>query len=80
MIGEELATSDSAYYHWNQWIFLKFHEMKLVERRTAPTNWCDACNTVLANEQVKNNRCWRCNEEVRQKAIPKLVAKNDTIY
>ena len=66
----ELATSDSTYYHWNQWIFLKFYEMKLVERRTAPTNWCDACDTVLANEQVKNNRCWRCNEEVRQKQFP----------
>ena len=66
----ELATSDSTYYHWNQWIFLKFYEMGLVERRTAPTNWCDSCDTVLANEQVKNNRCWRCNEEVRQKHFP----------
>ena len=56
----ELATSDSTYYHWNQWIFLKFYEMGLVERRTAPTNWCDSCDTVLANEQVKNNRCWSC--------------------
>ncbi len=66
----ELATSDSSYYHWNQWIFLKFREMGLVERRTAPTNWCDSCDTVLANEQVKNNRCWRCNGEVRQKQFP----------
>ena len=66
----ELATSDSTYYHWNQWIFLKFYEMGLVERRTAPTNWCDSCDTVLANEQVKNNRCWRCAEEVRQKHFP----------
>jgi leucyl-tRNA synthetase len=66
----ELATSDSTYYHWNQWIFLKFYEMGLVERRTAPTNWCDSCDTVLANEQVKNNRCWRCAGEVRQKHFP----------
>ena len=65
----ELATSDSTYYHWNQWIFLKFYEMGLVERRTAPTNWCDSCDTVLANEQVKNNRCWRCAGEVRQLSL-----------
>jgi leucyl-tRNA synthetase len=66
----ELATSNSTYYHWNQWIFLKFYEMGLVVRRTAPTNWCDSCDTVLANEQVKNNRCWRCADEVRQKYFP----------
>ena len=74
----ELATSDSAYYRWNQWIFLKFHEMGLVERRTAPTNWCDSCDTVLANEQVKNNRCWRCNGEVRQKHFPSWYLKMTT--
>jgi len=63
----ELATSDASYYHWNQWILLRFHEMGLVERREAPVNWCDSCDTVLANEQVRNNRCWRCAGEVRQK-------------
>ncbi len=71
----ELATSDQAYYKWNQWIFLKFHEMGLVERRTAPVNWCDACDTVLANEQVKNNRCWRCNSEVVQKDMAQWFLK-----
>ena len=71
----ELATSDSSYYHWNQWIFLKFHEMGLVERRTAPVNWCDPCDTVLANEQVKNNRCWRCAGEVRQKDMAQWFLK-----
>ena len=39
----ELATSNAEYYHWNQWIFLKFYETGLVERRTAPVNWCDDC-------------------------------------
>ena len=71
----ELATSDSSYYRWNQWIFLKFHEMGLVERRTAPVNWCDDCDTVLANEQVKNNRCWRCAGEVRQKDMAQWFLK-----
>ena len=71
----ELATSDSTYYRWNQWIFLKFYEMGLVERRTAPVNWCDSCDTVLANEQVKNNRCWRCAEEVRQKDMAQWFLK-----
>jgi leucyl-tRNA synthetase len=71
----ELATSDSTYYRWNQWIFLKFHEMGLVERRTAPVNWCDSCDTVLANEQVKNNRCWRCADEVRQKDMAQWFLK-----
>ena len=71
----ELATSDATYYRWNQWIFLKFHEMGLVERRTAPVNWCDPCDTVLANEQVKNNRCWRCAGEVRQKDMAQWFLK-----
>ena len=71
----ELATSDSTYYRWNQWIFLKFHERGLVERRTAPVNWCDTCDTVLANEQVKNNRCWRCSGEVRQKDMAQWFLK-----
>ena len=74
----ELATSDSTYYKWNQWIFLKFHEMGLVERRIAPVNWCDSCDTVLANEQVKNNRCWRCAEEVRQKDMAQWFLKMTT--
>ena len=71
----ELATSDQSYYKWNQWIFLKFHEMGLVERRTAPVNWCEECDTVLANEQVKNNRCWRCNSEVVQKDMAQWFLK-----
>ena len=48
----ELATSNVEYYRWNQWIFLKFHEMGLVERRTAPVNWCDDCDTVMANDKI----------------------------
>ena len=61
------ATSTTEYYRWNQEIFTKFYEAGLVERRFAPVNWCVDCDTVLANEQVKNNRCWRCGLEVIQK-------------
>ena len=61
------ATSTPEYYRWNQEIFIKFYEAGLVERRVAPVNWCNDCDTVLANEQVKNNRCWRCGLEVVQK-------------
>ncbi len=62
-----LATSDVDYYRWNQDMFLTLNEKGLVERRAAPVNWCNDCDTVLANEQVKNNRCWRCGLEVVQK-------------
>ena len=62
-----LATSDVDYYKWNQDMFLTLNERGLVERRMAPVNWCVDCDTVLANEQVKNNRCWRCGLEVVQK-------------
>ena len=61
------ATSTPEYYRWNQEIFIKFYKAGLVERRFAPVNWCVDCDTVLANEQVKNNRCWRCGLEVVQK-------------
>ena len=61
------ATSTPEYYRWNQELFIRFYEAGLVERRVAPVNWCNDCDTVLANEQVKNNRCWRCGLEVVQK-------------
>lgn len=69
------ATSTPEYYRWNQEIFLKFHEAGLVERRFAPVNWCNDCDTVLANEQVKNNRCWRCGLEVVQKDMAQWFLK-----
>jgi len=70
-----LATSDVDYYHWNQRMFLMLNERGLVERRMAPVNWCVDCDTVLANEQVKNNRCWRCGleDELDNIAFPENV-------
>lgn len=64
-----LKSHDPQYYRWNQWFFLKFLENGLAYQQFAPVNWCNACNTVLANEQVKAGRCWRCNGPVIQKEM-----------
>ena len=63
----QVKSHDPGYYKWNQWAFLKFLEKGLAYREHAPVNWCTECVTVLANEQVKNGRCWRCGSEVMQK-------------
>ena len=55
----KLQSHDPEYYKWNQFFFLKFLEKGLVYRKKAPVNYCRKCNTVLANEQVHNGRCWR---------------------
>jgi len=64
-----LKSHDPRYYKWNQWFFTKFMERGLARREHAPVNWCDVCSTVLANEQVKAGRCWRCNGPVAQKEM-----------
>jgi leucyl-tRNA synthetase len=66
----EVATCDPDYYRWEQWIFLKMWEKGLVYRKESSLNWCESCQTVLANEQVENNCCWRCDSEVVQKQLP----------
>ena len=65
----ELATCDVSYYRWEQWLFLKMYEKGLAYRQKSHVNWCDSCQTVLANEQVENGCCWRCKQEVRQKEL-----------
>lgn len=55
----EVATCDPEYYKWNQWFFLKMYERGLAYRKIALLNWCDECQTVLANEQVVDGCCWR---------------------
>jgi leucyl-tRNA synthetase len=57
--SREVTTCDKDYYHWTQWIFLKFFEKGLAVRKEAPVNWCSLCQTVLANEQVEEGACWR---------------------
>lgn len=63
----EVASCRPEYYKWEQLFFLKFLEKGLVYRKNSPVNWCPGCNTVLANEQVEEGLCWRCDAEVEQK-------------
>ncbi|HAS89736.1 MAG TPA: leucine--tRNA ligase [Desulfovibrio sp.] len=65
----ELATCHPGYYKWEQQFFLKFLEKGLVYRKKSPVNWCETCHTVLANEQVEEGLCWRCETEVVQKEL-----------
>ncbi len=70
-----VVACDPEYYRWGQWIFLKFWERGLVERRNSPVNWCPSCATVLANEQVTEGRCWRCNSEVEKRDLTQWYFK-----
>ncbi len=65
----ELATCDPEYYRWEQLFFIQMWERGLVYRREAPQNWCETCHTVLANEQVIDGLCWRCDQPVVQKNL-----------
>lgn len=65
----ELATCHPKYYKWEQQFFLRWLEKGLVYRKKAPQNWCPQCHTVLANEQVEDGRCWRCDTPVEQKEL-----------
>ncbi|QAT84127.1 leucyl-tRNA synthetase [Corallococcus coralloides] len=66
----EVNTSQPEYYRWNQWFFLQMLERGLVYRRFSKVNWCTGCLTVIANEQVKDGRCERCDSEVQDKEMP----------
>ena len=65
----EVVTSDPEYYRWNQWIFLKLYQAGLAYRGDAPVNWCPSCNTVLANEQVIEGLCERCDTPVTHREM-----------
>lgn len=62
----EVTTCEPEYYRWDQWIFLQMLEEGLAYRDEAEVNWCPSCETVLADEQVENGFCWRCDSEVNQ--------------
>jgi leucyl-tRNA synthetase len=67
--AREVATCRPEYYRWEQWLFLRMYEKGLAYRRESYVNWCDPCQTVLANEQVEAGLCWRCGKPVRQKKL-----------
>ena len=71
----ELATCDVDYYKWEQWLFTKLYEKGLVYKKTAAVNWCPNDLTVLANEQVIDGCCWRCDTAVEKKDIPQWFMK-----
>jgi leucyl-tRNA synthetase len=65
----EVTTCKPEYYKWNQWFFLKMLERGLAYRKFSYVNWCPSCATVLANEQVIDGGCWRCDSEVTQNKL-----------
>lgn len=71
----EVITCLPEYYKWTQWVFLKLYENGLAYRKKAPVNWCPSCNTVLANEQVVDGHCERCETEVTKKDLTQWFLK-----
>ncbi len=71
----ELATCEPDYYRWEQLIFLKMFERGLAYKKSAAVNWCPECETVLANEQVEDECCWRCDNKVEQKELDQWFFK-----
>ena len=67
--SREITTCDPSYYKWEQLIFIKMLERGLAYRRRSTVNWCPSCQTILANEQVEDGRCWRCDSEVTPREI-----------
>ncbi len=66
----EFATSDELYTKWEQEFVIKMYEAGIIYRKSSIVNWCEECHTVLANEQVEEGCCWRCDNEVIQKEMP----------
>ena len=73
--GREVATCHPKYYRWEQWLFTRLFKKGLVYKKTSPVNWCPNDLTVLANEQVIEGKCWRCDTQVERKEIPQWFMK-----
>lgn len=71
----EITTSSPEYYKWTQWIFLQLYKKGLAYKKMSPVNWCPKCQTVLANEQVKDGACERCDAEVTKKDLSQWFFK-----
>jgi leucyl-tRNA synthetase len=73
--GREVSTCDSSYYKWNQWVFLRMLERGLAYKKSSNVNWCPACETTLANEEVIEGGCWRCSAKVEQRELEQWFLK-----
>ena len=73
--SREVSTCESSYYKWNQWIFLKMFERGLAYKKVSLVNWCSVCETTLANEEVIDGGCWRCQSKVQQKDLEQWFLK-----
>jgi len=71
----EVETCRPDYYKWTQWLFQLFYKRGLAYKKEASVNWCDTCGTVLANEQVIDGKCWRCDSDVRKKDLSQWFLK-----
>ena len=71
----EVETCRPEYYRWTQWLFELFYKKGLAYKKEASVNWCDTCGTVLANEQVIDGKCWRCDSEVKKKNLSQWFFK-----
>ncbi len=71
----EVATCKPEYYKWTQWLFLQLYKKGLAYKKEAAVNWCNECGTVLANEQVIDGKCWRCDSVVEKKYLSQWFLK-----
>jgi len=71
----EVTTCKEDYYKWTQWLFLQFYNKGLAYKKAASVNFCPKCATVLANEQVKEDKCWRCDSLVEEKKLEQWFLK-----
>ncbi len=71
----ELSTCRPDYYHWGQWLFKRIYDKGLAFKKKSFVNWCEACQTVVANEQVVDGKCWRCDDIVVQKELSQWFFK-----
>ncbi len=73
--SREINTTDPEYYKWTQWMFLQLYKNGLAYRKETPANFCPSCQTILANEQVVDGKCERCDTEVVQKKVEQWMFK-----
>ncbi len=71
----KIITSDSSYYKWEQLFFIQMFKKGLAYKKLSRVNWCESCHTTLANEQVENGKCWRCDNEITIKSMDQWFLK-----